>query len=248
MATKLTQEEAEAKSLAVGIKMIGKYVNNSTKIYFECPDCKQLFKTIPNSIWCKQTLRCMTCSYNIRGKGFQKDITNIRFGSLVAIRQDYQKGDMYYWLCRCDCNRIKTVRLGHLTSGSTISCGLCNNKSRGNNKIYDILSSHNIEYEPEKVFKNCRDKRLLPFDCYIPSLNICIEYQGEHHYVDTYHNTHRSSGQSLQCTKRHDRIKRYFCEKHDIRLITIKYTRYDKIEDILVKKLNLTKQNVGSEA
>lgn len=54
----------------------------------------------------------------------KKDITGIRFGNLVAIRQsNYMKNGMSYWLCRCDCGRLKDVRLSNLTCGKTLSCG-----------------------------------------------------------------------------------------------------------------------------
>ena len=37
-------------------------------------------------------------------------------------------------------------------------------------------------FESQKRFKDCKDKRQLPFDFYLPSYNVCIEYQGEQHY------------------------------------------------------------------
>lgn len=56
--------------------------------------------------------------------GHPRDITNQRFGRLVAIRPDFKdKYNQWHWLCRCDCGNEKAVALGSLTRGLTRSCG-----------------------------------------------------------------------------------------------------------------------------
>lgn len=56
----------------------------------------------------------------------RKDITNNRFGRLVAISVNEeiskQKGKVY-WNCQCDCGNVCVVRVNSLTSGDTTSCG-----------------------------------------------------------------------------------------------------------------------------
>ena len=47
------------------------------------------------------------------------------------------------------------------------------------------INSHetnNINYIREKRFKDCKNIKPLPFDFYLPEKNICIEYDGEHHF------------------------------------------------------------------
>lgn len=51
------------------------------------------------------------------------DITNQRFGSLVAIRRLGADKRGYRWLCVCDCGAESTPGLGDLRSGNTSSCG-----------------------------------------------------------------------------------------------------------------------------
>lgn len=51
-----------------------------------------------------------------------KDITGKRFGNLSVVSKG-KKEKTQYWICRCDCGKIKEVRVSHLTSGNTISCG-----------------------------------------------------------------------------------------------------------------------------
>lgn len=51
-----------------------------------------------------------------------KDLTNRRFGKLVAVKQVGQSK----WLCRCDCDNTKVIRAANLVNGSTTSCGCSN--------------------------------------------------------------------------------------------------------------------------
>lgn len=50
------------------------------------------------------------------------DITNQRFGSLVALEYVGNQS----WLCQCDCGKQKVIRAHSLRSGLTKSCGECN--------------------------------------------------------------------------------------------------------------------------
>lgn len=53
-----------------------------------------------------------------------KDITGERFGKLTAIKPHaYDSHKQMAWICRCDCGQVKSIRLSHLTSGHTNSCG-----------------------------------------------------------------------------------------------------------------------------
>lgn len=54
-----------------------------------------------------------------------KDITNIRFGNLVAIKNTGKrdKGRNLIWLCQCDCGNTCEVSGNNLRTGHTKSCG-----------------------------------------------------------------------------------------------------------------------------
>ena len=51
------------------------------------------------------------------------DLTNQRFGKLVAIQKAPSRSGKTYWLCQCDCGQQKEVQTGHLTSSAIKSCG-----------------------------------------------------------------------------------------------------------------------------
>lgn len=50
----------------------------------------------------------------------EKDITNQRFGKLIAIKKNPKNNK---WICQCDCGNITEVEISNLTSGNTKSCG-----------------------------------------------------------------------------------------------------------------------------
>lgn len=51
------------------------------------------------------------------------DLTNQRFGRLVALEKAPSRNKKTYWKCRCDCGKIKEIQTSHLTSGAIQSCG-----------------------------------------------------------------------------------------------------------------------------
>ena len=54
------------------------------------------------------------------------DLQGRRFGRLIVLYRDMtgHSNDRHtYWVCRCDCGRLKTVRSDGLRSGLVVSCG-----------------------------------------------------------------------------------------------------------------------------
>ena len=74
-----------------------------------------------------------------------------------------------------------------------------------------IFDENNIQYETQKTFPECYDNRCLPFDFYIPDLNMLLELQGEQHYKPV---EHFGGQKSFEKIKKHDRIKDEFCSMY----------------------------------
>ena len=104
-------------------------------------------------------------------------------------------------------------------------CDLCAKKSKGEIKIKKILMEKNIIFNQEKRFNECRDKRVLPFDFYLPEYNLCIEYDGIQHFkaIDFF-----GGDKYLIYIQKHDQIKNNYCKKNNINLLRIQYN--DNIE------------------
>ncbi|KLN91486.1 hypothetical protein ABT59_10225 [Enterococcus cecorum] len=69
------------------------------------------------------------------------DITNKRFGKLVAIKPiDKDKYGYTQWLCKCDCGNYATYAVNTLTKGAATSCG-CIKKNKENARKRGQLSA-----------------------------------------------------------------------------------------------------------
>lgn len=115
----------------------------------------------------------------------------------------------------------------HHKNGS--GCPACNS-SKGECAISKWLESHNISFVPQKTFPTCKNKRLLPFDFYLPEFNTCIEFDGLQHFISLpYFNGDDGLSQRIK----HDTIKTNYCSQENIRLIRIRYNQ--SVEEILSK-------------
>ena len=61
------------------------------------------------------------------------------------------------------------------------SCPSCN-ESRGESAVSVFLDNLNIPFQREWRDHDCRSKRVLPFDFYLPSHRTLIEFDGPQHY------------------------------------------------------------------
>lgn len=110
-----------------------------------------------------------------------------------------------------------------------VGCPSCSS-SKGESKINKFLISNGLEFKRQFKFEGCRNKNKLPFDFYIPSLDICIEFDGEQHFKP---NTHFGGIDSYNRLKINDAIKDDFCQKNNIKLIRIKYHLIADIDGLL---------------
>lgn len=172
--------------------------------------------------------------------GKKADLTGMRFGLLTVVESTDKRASngSVVWKCICDCGNYAEVPINHLTRGHTISCG-CRHQSKWEMFIYDYLNSLNIVFSPQKRFNDCRNKKqtdTLPFDFYLPDYNVCIEYDGEHHFhpIDGW-----GGHDKFIITQENDDIKNKYCEAKNITLLRLPYT-YSKqnIENEILKILS----------
>jgi very-short-patch-repair endonuclease len=82
----------------------------------------------------------------------------------------------------------------------------------------------------KKKFKNCKNKKQLFFDFFLPDFNCCIEYDGIQHFeIVEFFGGEKSFNERLI----NDNIKNDFCEENNISLLRISYK--DNINEILEK-------------
>jgi len=77
------------------------------------------------------------------------DLTNRRFGGLLAVKRDGRRRGRVAWLCLCDCGRSVKVATSDLTSGNTVTCG-CRCISHGHPGCY-IYSAYKSRARKSKT-------------------------------------------------------------------------------------------------
>ena len=110
----------------------------------------------------------------------------------------------------------------------------CYIKSKKEKEISNYLIENNIEFVFQKKFDDCKDANVLPFDFYIPSKNLIIEYDGRHHYISI---PKFGGDEYLEIVKKHDEIKNKYCKNNSIELLRISYLDDKNIINILDNKL-----------
>lgn len=75
----------------------------------------------------------------------------------------------------------------------------------------------------------------MPFDFFLPRENICIEYDGEYHFMPIKIGsiTFEQAKENLNKLKYRDEIKTNYCKNNNIKLIRIPYMEFNNIEKIL---------------
>ena len=204
--------------------------------YFICPNCPEHTKFLAriSHIASGQIQSCGCILNKTRqrvaaetGRNNKINMLGQKFGHLTVIEETNKRVDRkVIWKCVCDCKNHTVVYASGklLRSGEITSCGCI--KSQGEQQIQKLLDQWNIEYFREYKFKDCinpKTNRRLRFDFYLPSYNLCIEYDGEQHF------TGWRGKDDLEDIRYKDNIKNEYCIKNNIFLIRIKYSDYNKL-------------------
>lgn len=106
--------------------------------------------------------------------------------------------------------------------------------SKGEYHICKLLEFNGIPFIQEKTFDSCRSYKnnLLRFDFFLIEHNILIEFQGHHHYAPI--NKYKRALKTHKQTVIHDKIKRDFAVKNNIKLIEIHHKDINNLEKLIV--------------
>lgn len=213
------------------IELLTHYVNSDTKIKCRCRIDGYEWSTQPSHLL--NGHGCPKCSGVIlkSHEDFVQELSYIQPNIIVLGAYDGNKKKI---LCQCSV-------CGHQWKGSPNAllrgrsgCASCN-ESYGEAIISSYLKSNQIPYVLQKRFDDCKDKFSLPFDFYLPDLNMCIEYDGEQHFrpVNFGGCSKETAQNSFKKIQYHDNIKSQYCLDNNISLIRIDYTQFNKIHNKL---------------
>lgn len=193
------------------------YEMSKKSIRVRCKKCKKEYKSQPRSL-----LRhgCKNCAYINQRRSNNEFITllkKIHFKEIIPLER-YVSGRTKIKV-KHKCGYTWKVSAGELIRKDPAGCPLCAT-SWGNKKIYYYLKKKKILFLREKRFSSCKYKIPLPFDFYIPSKKILIEYDGEQHFssVDIW-----GGKKGLKERVLKDKIKTNWAKKNNYFLYRIAY-------------------------
>jgi len=212
----------------------GKYTGkNETNLLFIC-ECGNTFKRSFEKVKSGQNT-CLVCSKERKDSTRRLSLDEVKLGllenNILLVEGQTYGNNRKYLQVECIKCGYRWKRIFHSAAG----CPKCN-FSKGETKIDLFLSSMGVFFEAQKTFKDCRgDKRPLPFDFYLPKYNLLIEYQGEQHYFPVdFASKGREWAENLhKKLMERDSVKKKYCKKKGITLLTISYKKFNKIEEIL---------------
>lgn len=204
---------------------IDDYVKRDTQMHFRCNKCEYEWQAFPGNIL--SGCGCPNCSGRIlyTQETFVEKINSIN--PKIEIIGEYN-GMRNRILCRC---RICKTEWSPLASTLTHigGCPTCK-ESYGERQIRKYLEYNNINFIAQYKFADCKRKKPLPFDFYLPDINMVIEYDGQQHFgdVEVFGGTDR-----FLYTQENDNIKNQYCELNNINLVRIPFWELDNIDYIL---------------
>lgn len=209
-----------------------KYTNNATKLRFLCNNGHEY-----SARWSqfKRGQRCPQCKGN-------KRYTIEEVGEYVSMQgyrllsKDYAGANAKIDLI-CPNQHEYSCSFHNFLRGKR--CPRCAKISRGEKEIEAILNELGVDFKYQHTFHDCKKVFALPFDFYLPSHNIAIEYDGEHHFRPTDFagkGEEWAKGQ-FELTQKRDKIKNDYCHANNIKLLRIPYYEFENIKNIITDTL-----------
>jgi len=206
------------------------YVKNSEEICIICPEhgeflqrpdvhlrgmgcrkCFEISRTHNRDIFIERAVQIHRNKYNY---------------SKVEYKNNYTKVSVF-------CNTHKEYFLVSPNKHLSKKCGcpVCR-ESKGEDTVKLFLDQHNISYVRQhhfnKMCKNPRTNKPLKFDFYLPNYNMCIEFDGIHHFSESVGRfigsyKHVITQEEYDDASFRDAIKDQYCKINNIYLLRIKY-------------------------
>lgn len=191
------------------------YINSTTKVKLHDSITGKVYEQIPNLHLNKHTNKSLTkesfiqSSMIISNYNYNYDNTYFKNLTTKCIINCYEHGD------------FEVKPYDHLNYGKI--CPYCD-ESNFSKKVSYFLNKKNICFTKQFKFKENSDINILPFDFYIPSIRMCIDFIPE-------------NSLNINQLKINDKIKNDYCENNYINILKIKYFEIDKINNILYNSI-----------
>lgn len=225
---------SELKIKNPSIEVVEEYINISTPITHHCLIHDIYWKIAPHNALNGQ--RCIECKKENLRQSFVKSHSQY-VDEVALINPDIEVVGKYMnaktpILHRCKIDGCEWMCIPNNVLYRQCSCPQCN-ESSGERQIRQWLEKHSIYYIYQKSFVDCCDIKSLPFDFYLPEYNICVEYDGIHHFepIDFAGEGKEWAENQFEYIQKHDKIKTEYCKNNNIKLLRIPY--YKNVEEEL---------------
>lgn len=215
------------------------YKNNYTKVCIICPKHGEFYQTPSNHLEGRGCPYCRNEDISFRrANSYEVFVSKSRdvHGDKYSYPIEHYKTGRHVKIgIICPIHGLFFQRPSAHLYGQ--GCPYCN-ESKGEKKVAEWLDNRNIKYErqyrinlPISLFSTNR----LWVDFYLPDYNTFIEYNGPQHYR-RYEFWHKTEDEFRDQQARDQKL-REFCKSQKIQLIEIPYTKMDKIDNILKRRI-----------
>jgi hypothetical protein len=133
------------------------------------------------------------------------------------------------WRCFRNVNHANYRASFNSRSNRNSGCPTCR-ESHLEKAFRYILEKHNIRYNSEVMFPDCRYINPLPFDYQLIMFNILVELDGIQHFEEVYFGRSQHN-QQLTLTQQRDSIKTEYTRIKNIHFIRISYSEIANMEN-----------------
>lgn len=214
----------EVEKINPDVEVVGKYINKRTKVLHRCKICGYEWFANPSNILTGS--KCPECDRLVRSKSHEQYVEELyKVNPNIEVLGAYISNKTKI-LVRCKIDGFEwEVRPDSILLFGT-GCPQCK-ESHGEKMIDSYLKEHNINFDIQHTFDNCKNVFVLPFDFYLPDYNACIEYDGEQHFRPV---EYFGGKQAFYKRIKRDKIKTDYCFNNNISLLRIRYN-----EDVIEK-------------
>lgn len=220
-------------------EVIGRYVNNKTKLSFCHLECGSVFKSSPKDMLRKK-YGCPLCARN-------KQTNRPRLSNDEFLERFKKDREGYTALSEYKTSREK-IKVRHDKCGAIFyatannlltknsGCPQCK-QSKGELAVSNYLRKIGIEFTQEVSYKDCRFKQPLRFDFVLGNVEspcLVIEFDGEQHFEEK---EFFGGEEGFKLTKIRDQLKDEYCKSKGIPILRIPYFRLDDVEELIKNAL-----------
>lgn len=225
-----------------GYHLLSNYVNAQENLKLQC-DKGHIYEANWNTF--QQGKRCPNCAGEKVGAKIRKSIDEIQ-------KQFNNKG---YVLLNGNEYKDNNSKLNFICPNGHVGktswrifrrgfiCSECH-ESFGELKIKEYLILNTYLFDRQYKFKDCKNKRSLPFDFAVfndkKELQCLIEYDGKQHFKSV---SYFGGEDNLIYVQNNDQIKSQYCIQKNIPLLRIPYWDFKNIESILDSYFLMLKNN-----